>query len=214
MDTHSAASCDEVDEVDDNTSTSSYSTDTTASSSSNEGTASCGDSVSATSSRAMERHPSGDSLHGSPGEAQFRRAGGSFEELWALMQSVPSPLLGILLLGFLRFVEKTDFSTSRFVLRVCKRVPSLCRRCKIVLFLLAWFIVFVRPCLVSCASFQSSGNPGGVYSTGGTSYHHLWIDDPLRPGANIGGGSFNMLAVQVPVLGTCLLKLAGSFWDH
>ena len=47
----------------------------------------------------------------------------------------------------------------------------------------------------------------GVGGSGGLFYHDkasgpvaLTIDDPLRPGANIGAGSFNMHRVQVYVL--------------
>lgn len=45
---------------------------------------------------------------------------------------------------------------------------------------------------------QSPATPGGVFLRAPTMPHSaLWIDDPLRPGMNIGAGSYNMWRVQV-----------------
>lgn len=60
--------------------------------------------------------------------------------------------------------------------------------------------------------WQGSGGNGGLF------YHDkasgpvaLTIDDPLRPGANIGAGSFNMHRVQVHVT---VEDLMWSWGDH
>lgn len=55
----------------------------------------------------------------STGELLLRRAGGMVEELLASMQSVSSPNLGTLLIGFLHvFGQEIDFSRVRLVLKV------------------------------------------------------------------------------------------------
>ncbi|KAL3681183.1 hypothetical protein R1sor_024139 [Riccia sorocarpa] len=102
--------------------------------------------------------------HPSPsaGQLLLRRAGGMVEELLASMQSVSSPNLGTLLVGFLHvFGHEIDFSRVRLVLK------------------------------------GKNGSPGGLFC------HEkmartlpLWIDDPLRPDAIIGAGSFNIWQVQ------------------
>ena len=41
-----------------------------------------------------------------------------------------------------------------------------------------------------------NGNPGGIFKRKDR-HCALWIDDPLRPGINVGAGSFRMVHVQV-----------------
>ena len=41
-----------------------------------------------------------------------------------------------------------------------------------------------------------NGNPGGIFKRKDR-HCALWIDDPLRPGVNVGAGSFRMVHVQV-----------------
>jgi hypothetical protein len=58
-------------------------------------------------------------IRSSSGEPSIRRAGGIVEELLASMQSLPSPNLGLLLIGFLQsFGREIDFSHVRLVLKV------------------------------------------------------------------------------------------------
>ncbi|KAL2620746.1 hypothetical protein R1flu_000951 [Riccia fluitans] len=98
----------------------------------------------------------------SAGQLLLRRYGGMVEELLASMQSVSSPNLGTLLVGFLHvFGHEIDFSRVRLVLK------------------------------------GKNGSPGGLFC------HEkmartlpLSIDDPLRPDAIIGAGSFNIWQVQ------------------
>ncbi|CAK9272135.1 unnamed protein product [Sphagnum jensenii] len=84
-------------------------------------------------------------------------------ELLASMQSLPSPNLGLLLIGFLQsFGREIDFSHVRLVLK------------------------------------GRNGSSGGLFWPDKSSRPlALCIDDPLRPGANIGAGSFNMFHVQL-----------------
>ncbi|KAG6541734.1 hypothetical protein Mapa_016746 [Marchantia paleacea] len=98
----------------------------------------------------------------STGELLLRRAGGMVEELLASMQSVSSPNLGTLLIGFLHvFGQEIDFSRVRLVLK------------------------------------GKNGNPGGLFCHDKMARTlPLWIDDPLRPDAIIGAGSFNIWQVQ------------------
>jgi hypothetical protein len=102
-------------------------------------------------------------IRSSSGEPSIRRAGGIVEELLASMQSLPSPNLGLLLIGFLQsFGREIDFSHVRLVLK------------------------------------GRNGSSGGLFWPDKASRPlALCIDDPLRPGANIGAGSFNMFHVQV-----------------
>ncbi len=64
-------------------------------------------------------------IRSSSGEPSIRRAGGIVEELLASMESLPSPNLGLLLIGFLQsFGREIDFSHVRLVLKVHLQTTS------------------------------------------------------------------------------------------
>eukprot|EP00850_Spirogloea_muscicola_P019884 SM000201S05940 [mRNA] locus=s201:106313:116892:- [translate_table: standard] len=99
------------------------------------------------------------------------------------LQSIPSPNVGVLLLSFLHiFGGELDFSQLRLVLKVstCQTpAAGLHRRA------------------LAPAGPQSQRDPGGLFLADPQARPAaLWIDNPLRPGSNIGAGSFAMWHVQ------------------